>query len=68
MKLQDIFESQTKAKFIRAVKKAKAKKMNPKAKKTNQITFSGTRPSDVEASMGSTTGGSRYQASVSSVN
>jgi hypothetical protein len=56
------------AEMLRAVKKAKAKKMNPKATKTNQIVSSGGRPNDQEAGMGDSTSGSRHQASQSSVN
>jgi len=58
----------TTAEMIRATKKAKSKKMNPKATKTNQMVSSGSRPNDHEAGMGDTTNGSRYQASQSSVN
>ena len=56
------------AEMIRAVKKAKSKKMNPKATKTNQIVSSGSRPHDPASGMGDSTSGSRYQASTSSVN
>lgn len=56
------------AEMIRAIKKAKSKKMNPKATKTNQIVSSGGNPNDQEAGMGDSTSGSRYQASLSSVN
>jgi hypothetical protein len=58
----------TTAKMIAATKKGKAKKMNPKANKTNQIISTGSRPNDHEAGMGDTTNGSRYQASTSSIN
>jgi len=59
----------TTAKLIRAAKKSKAKRANPKANKTNQIPASGDRPSDAYSSTDDTNAhGSRYNASLSAVN
>ena len=54
MLLCDIFENTEKAQLIAKRRKLRAKRMNPKATKTNQMVSSGGNPSDVEAGMGST--------------
>jgi hypothetical protein len=67
-----LMENREKAKHIATSKKNKAKRANPKANKNEQLPYSGGGvsggPSDTEAGMGSTTHGSRYQGSTSTVN
>ena len=61
-------QQRSKARLLALVKRAKAKRMNPKASKQENMVQSGSYPSDAVAGSGSTTHGSRYQASQSSVN
>jgi len=58
----------SKGRLLALAKRTRAKRMNPKASNTENIPFSGSRPNDAEASMGSRISGSRYQGSTSSVN
>jgi len=61
-------QQRSKARLLALAKRTKAKRMNPKASKTENTVSSGSHPSDAYAGQGSTTHGSRYQASHSSVN
>lgn len=66
--LHYLTEDRTKAELIAQKKKNKAKRANPKATKTNNMVSSGSRPHDPSSGIGSSTGGTRYQGSQSSVN
>jgi len=68
LKLLDLDETQTEAKLIATAKRNKAKRANPKASKTVNMKISGSRPSDQEASMGSTVFGSRHQDTSTTIN
>lgn len=61
-------QQSSKARLLALAKRTKAKRMNPKASKQENMVQSGSYPSDAVAGSGSTTHGSRYQASQSSVN
>ena len=61
-------QQSSKARLLALAKRTRAKRMNPKASKQENMVQSGSYPSDAVAGSGSTTHGSRYQASQSSVN
>ncbi len=61
--------NRSKARLLALAKRTKAKRMGAKDSRTENMPQSGSRPSDADiSSSDSTTHGSRYQASQSSVN